>query len=102
MEQRRSATQTCTYRIYSFFLYCTYPYSFFLSCTYPQQAAFDEAEEKRVETHQLALKYVLASGDTGCVWIDRFLYLLAEHISKTNAAMEAKLKSTFAQYAQVC
>ena len=55
-----------------------------------------------METHQVALKYVLASGDTGCVWIDRFLYLLAEHITKTNAAMEAKLKSIFAQYAQVC
>jgi len=64
------------------------------------KAAFDEAEEKRLQNHQLGLKYIVASGATGCVWIDHFLYLFAGHWHKTNAAAESARKALFAKFAQ--
>jgi hypothetical protein len=64
------------------------------------KAAFDEAEEKRLDNHQLGLKYIVAIGATGCVWIDHFLYLFAEHWHKTNAAAETTRKALFAKFSQ--
>lgn len=62
--------------------------------------AFDLAEEKRLQTHQMGLKYIVASGETGCVWIDHFLYLACELWYKGNGVVEAARKCSFAQFAQ--
>jgi hypothetical protein len=64
-----------------------------------EQDKYDKAEEDRLEAHQFGLKYIVASGETGCLWIDHFLYLLCEHWYKSNSGVGEARKSAFAQFA---
>ena len=64
-----------------------------------EKEKYDKAEEDRLEAHQFGLKYIVASGQTGCLWIDHFMYLLCEHWYKSNAGIGEARKSAFAQFA---
>jgi hypothetical protein len=66
------------------------------------KALFDETEKKRLEVHQMGLKYIVAMSETGCVWIDHFLFLLCLHWYKSNGIVEAVRLAEFTKVAEVC
>ena len=49
-----------------------------------EKAAFDDKQAEHLEDHQTELKYIVATGEAGCIWVDHLLYLLAEQWHKSN------------------